>query len=96
MFQVDLTFDPQKLTFNSARVGAQLTAGGKGLSRQRSAEGEIRLVALDSNQNVIANGIVAYATFTPASIQRQASRACTSADARAAPIATLGLGCRLL
>ena len=90
-FQTDLNFDPQKLTFKSARAGAQLTAAGKSLSTSAQPNGDIRFLAVGFNQNVIANGIVAYATFTlgsPFSASVVTPKVCTSADAQGNIIAT--------
>jgi uncharacterized protein (TIGR03437 family) len=90
-FQLDMSFDPQKLTFKSARVGAQLTASGKSISVSAQPNGDIRLLAVGFNQNVIANGVVAYATFTlgsPFSASPVTPKTCTSADAQGSIIAT--------
>jgi uncharacterized repeat protein (TIGR01451 family) len=84
-FQLDLNFDTQKLTFKSARIGAPLTAAGKSLSTNTQPNGDVRLVALGFNQNVIANGVAAYATFTlnsPFSAGVVVLKACTSANAQ--------------
>jgi hypothetical protein len=90
-FQLDMNFDPQKLTFKSARAGAQLTTSGKTISASAQPNGDIRLLAVGFNQNVIANGVVAYATFTlgsPFSAGAVTPKACTSADAQGSIIAT--------
>jgi len=63
-FQIDLSFDPTVLTFASARVGAQLTAVGKGLQSTVVSSGDVRLATTGMNQNTIASGVVAYAKFT--------------------------------
>jgi glucose/arabinose dehydrogenase len=62
--QTDLAFDQQKLSFTSARAGQQLITANKNLSATVLSNGDIRLVATGLNQSVIANGLVAYATFT--------------------------------
>ena len=90
-FQTDLNFDPQKLTFKSARAGAQLTAAGKSLSTSAQPNGDLRFLAVGFNQNVIANGIVAYATFTLGGAFSSGvvtPKACTSADAQGNIIVT--------
>jgi hypothetical protein len=90
-FQFDLNFDPQKMTFKSARTGAQLTAASKSISTSAQPNGEIRLLAVGFNQNVISNGVVAYATFTLGSSFTASAvtpKACTSADAQGSIIAT--------
>jgi hypothetical protein len=63
-FQANLSFDPLKLAFTSARVGAQLTAAGKSFVTNVLPNGDVRFLASGFNQNPIANGLVAYATFT--------------------------------
>jgi hypothetical protein len=63
-FQIDLTFDPQVLSFLSARVGAQLAAAGKGLVSTLVSSADVRLSTTSSNQNTIAAGLVAYASFS--------------------------------
>ncbi len=90
-FQFDLNVDPQKLTFKSARLGAQLTAAGKSISTSVQPNGDVRLLAAGFNQNVIANGIVAYASFTlgtPYSAAAVTPNSCTSADAQGTIVAT--------
>jgi hypothetical protein len=64
MFQTDLSFDQTKLTFNSAQVAGQATTAGKSLTTTILPNGNVRLLATGLNQTVIANGVVAYATFT--------------------------------
>ena len=63
-FQIDLSFDPQMLTFASARAGALLASAGKGLSSSVVSSNAVRLSTTGTNQNAIPNGIVAYASFT--------------------------------
>ncbi|NDJ14513.1 MAG: hypothetical protein EBY17_25510, partial [Acidobacteriia bacterium] len=62
-FQLDLSYDATKLAYVSARIGAQATAADKSVSVQTQQNGDVRLLGVGFNQNVIANGIVAYATF---------------------------------
>ena len=62
-FQLDLSYDATKLAYVSARTGAQATAADKSISVQTQQNGDVRLLGVGFNQNVIANGIVAYATF---------------------------------
>jgi len=64
MFQTDLSFDQTKLTFSSAQVAGQATTAGKSLTTTLLANGNVRLLVTGLNQTVIANGLVAYATFT--------------------------------
>jgi hypothetical protein len=64
MFQTDFSFDQTKLTFNSAQVGGQTANAGKSLTTTVLANGNVRLLVTGLNQTVIANGLVAYATFT--------------------------------
>jgi len=90
-FQLDLNFDPQQLTFRSARSGAQLTVAGKNLSTNPLPNGDIRLVATGLNQNIIANGIVAYGSFTLSTPYRSSAvtpKACTSVDGQGTLIGT--------
>jgi hypothetical protein len=90
-FQFDLNFDSQKLTFKSARAGAPLTAASKSISTSTQPSGDIRLLAVGFNQNVISNGVVAYATFTlgsPFTASAVTPKACTSADAQGSIIGT--------
>lgn len=62
-FQADLSFDQQKLTFNSARAAAPLTGAGKTLSTAFLSNGDVRMVATGVNQTAIPNGLIAYGTF---------------------------------
>jgi hypothetical protein len=66
-FQLDLSFDQANLTYKSARAGEQLTAAGKEISTSTQPNGDIRILGVGPNQNVIANGAVAYVSFTLAS-----------------------------
>jgi hypothetical protein len=63
-FQGNLTFDQTKLTFSSARAGAQLTNAGKSLYMGTVSGGSVPLIGAGPNSNTISNGIVVYATFT--------------------------------
>jgi sugar lactone lactonase YvrE len=63
-FQADLSFDPAKLTFASARIGAQATSAGKTLSSNIVSDGDVRILVAGLNQNAISNGVVGYASFT--------------------------------
>ena len=85
-FQADLNFDAAKLTFTSARAGAQTTSAGKSLSTNTLPNGDVRLLVTGVNQGTIGNGIVAYVKFTVNSQFTSGStlvtpRNCTSADA---------------
>ena len=85
-FQADLNFDTTKLTFTSARVGAQTTSAGKSLSTNTLPGGDVRLLVTGFNQTAIANGVVAYATFTLTTQFTTGSttvipKNCTSSDA---------------
>ncbi len=62
-FQMDLGFDAAKLSFVSARVGEKSTAAGKGLSSSTLPNGQVRLLVSGINQNAIAAGNAAYASF---------------------------------
>ena len=62
-FQTDLGFDAAKLSYVSARVGEKSVAAAKGLSSSVLANGQIRLLVSGINQNAIAAGTVAYASF---------------------------------
>jgi hypothetical protein len=57
-FQIDVTYDPTKLTFVSASAAASLTATA-------ISTGVVRLTATSTSG--MASGVVAYATFTMAS-----------------------------
>ncbi len=61
--QMDLGFDAAKLSFVSARVGEQSTASGKSLSSSTLPNGLVRLLISGVNQNTIAAGAAAYASF---------------------------------
>lgn len=65
-FQVDLTYDPQKLKFNSAAKGAQATDAGKDVTCTpvAGATGKLRLIGAGFNQNVLKDGTVALMNFT--------------------------------
>ena len=63
-FQVDFSFDRQKLSFESIRAGPQLSMANKSLSSNVLANGDVRVLTTGMNQTVIAGGIVAYASFT--------------------------------
>ena len=85
-FQLDLSFDVTKLTFVSARTGASSAAAGKTLSTSAPTGGNKRLLVSGANQNAIANGIVAYASFTLGATFTSGSTSvsalnCTSTDA---------------
>jgi hypothetical protein len=92
-FQIDLSFDPAKLTFVSAGAGAQLTIAGAGLLLTEVSSSDVRLSASGRTQNAIAAGVVAYASFTMASPFNAASTPvtpvnCMSADALGNPLST--------
>ena len=92
-FQVDLSFDTAKLSFISARAGAQATAAGKGVSSATPVAGTARLLVTGFNQNVIGSGLVAYASFkltsgfTSGSSTLNAGN-CSSSDINGAPVLT--------
>lgn len=92
-FQVDLSFDPSMLTFVSAGAGAQLTGAGKGLSTTAISTSDVRLSTAGANQNAIAAGVVAYASFTLAFTFGTAATPvnlvnCMSADPLGSPLST--------
>jgi uncharacterized repeat protein (TIGR01451 family) len=61
--QIDITFDAQKLTFASVRVGPQATSAGKSVTANATGNNTVRLLVSGVNQTAIATGITAYATF---------------------------------
>jgi hypothetical protein len=63
-FQMDLNYDTTRLTFASARMGAVSAAAGKSLASSAPQSGTARLLVSGVNQNAIASGIAAYASFT--------------------------------
>ena len=63
-FQIDLTFDSTKLTFVSASAATILASAGLGLSTAVVSTSDVRLSTTGTSQNGIANGIVAYVSFT--------------------------------
>jgi len=84
-FQIDLIFDPTKLTFVSASASTQLTGAGGGLSSSEVSSGDVRLTTTGTSQNALSIGVVAYASFTMASsfgsfATPMALVNCTSAD----------------
>ncbi len=79
-FQMDLGFDAVKLSFVSARVGEQSTAAGKGLSSSTLPNGLVRLLITGVNQNTIAAGPVAYASFQLTSGFTSGTSAITAAN----------------
>ncbi len=90
-FQLDLNFDQVKLTYKSARIGAQLTAAGKSISTSVQPNGDVRLVAAGFNQNVIGNGTVAYVSFalsSPFSTSTVTPKGCNSADGQGIALGT--------
>lgn len=62
-FQLDVSFSPSRLRFNSASRGEQLTYAGKDLASTTSY-GQVRLAGAGLNQNTIGNGTVARLNFT--------------------------------
>jgi len=92
-FQIDVSFDPTKLTFVSASAGAQLTGAGNGLTSSAVSSGDVRLTTTGPNQNALSSGIVAWATFTMASTFGTAVTPvtlvnCMSADPLGNPLST--------
>ncbi len=91
-FQIDLSFDPTKLTFVSASAGAQLTGAGIGLSSTAISTSDVRLSTTGANQNGIPAGVIAYASFTMASSFGTATPVnvvnCMSADPLGSPLST--------
>jgi hypothetical protein len=63
-FQLDLSFDAQKLTFASARAGPELVAANKTISSSMLSNGSVRLLSSGMNQTAVPNGVVAYVSFT--------------------------------
>ena len=82
-FQMDLGFDAAKLSFVSARIGELSTAAGKGLSSSTLPNGLIRLLITGFNQNTIAAGAAAYASF-------QVTNGFTSGTSAVTPAACAG------
>ncbi|HXE64435.1 MAG TPA: cohesin domain-containing protein [Bryobacteraceae bacterium] len=83
-FQLDLAFDQAELTYKSSRVGEQLSAAGKTIDTSTQPNGNIRIIGVGLNQNVIANGPVAYVSFTlasPFSPSTVTPSGCTASDA---------------
>ena len=62
-FQADASFDQQKLSYVSARIGEQLTSAGKSLSVQVQPNNDVRFLGIGINQTTIPNGNIAYVTF---------------------------------
>ncbi len=62
-FQADASFDQQKLSYVSSRIGEQLTSAGKSLSSLVQANSDVRFLGIGFNQNTISNGTIAYVTF---------------------------------
>lgn len=92
-FQIDLSFDPTKLTFLSASAGAGLTNAGMGLESSTVSSSDVRLSTTGANQNGIATSVVAYATFLVASLPGTAGTAvtltnCVSAGTSGNPLST--------
>lgn len=63
-FQIDLSFNQQKLAFVSVRAGEQVSTANKVVSFSVMPNGDVRLLTTGMNQTVIADGMVAYASFT--------------------------------
>jgi hypothetical protein len=63
-FQADVGYDPQKLSFTSARAGERLTGAGKQLSSTVESNHDVLLQGGGSGLSSILNGNVAYVTFT--------------------------------
>ena len=63
-FQLDLTFDPQLLTFVSAAAGAVLSAAGAVLSSSVVATGDLHLSAAAAGGNTIPSGVLLSVSFT--------------------------------
>jgi len=92
-FQFDLTYDPTKLTYVSASAGASLNAAGVGLSATVESASDVRFSTTSRSSGGIANGIVAYATFTMAgsfgnSVSPVNLANCMSADSLGNPAST--------
>jgi hypothetical protein len=90
-FQMDLSFDPTKLTFVSASPGGVLTGAGQGLSASVESSSDVRLSTTGTNQNGIASGVVATAIFRMAASFGAAGITavnCMSADALSNPLST--------
>jgi Cohesin domain/Dockerin type I domain len=65
-FQIDLSYDATKLTYVSANAGVSLTAAAIGLSATVESASDVRLSTATQSAGGIANGVLAYATFTMA------------------------------
>ncbi len=92
-FQMDVGFDPAKLTFVSASAAPLLTGAGNGLTSSTVSSGDVRLTTTGPNQNALASGIVAWATFTMAASFGTAATPvtlvnCMSADPLGNPLST--------
>lgn len=91
-FQLDLTFDPQLLTFVSAAAGAVLSAAGAVLSSSVVATGDLHLSAAAAGGNTIPSGVLLSVSFT-ATPQFAASSPltflnCGSTNATGQPLST--------
>ena len=63
-FQLDLSFDPTKLTFVSVSASGLLTGAGMGLSSSVVSASDVHLATTGANQNGVSGGVAAYASFT--------------------------------
>lgn len=63
--QFDLTFEASRLKFQSAEVGSASTAAEKLVQANPLKTGAARVIIAGLNRNTIADGIVAWAVFTP-------------------------------
>lgn len=62
--QFDLRFDSSKLRFDRINTGAASTAAGKTATPRVQPNGDISVLIVGVNPNVISNGTVAEAVFT--------------------------------
>ncbi len=62
-FQADASFDSQKLSYVSSRIGPELTNANKSLSTSVQSNNDVRFLGIGLNQSTIANGTMAFVTF---------------------------------
>ncbi len=61
--QLDLSFNASILTFNSASAGPAASAAGKSAVSHSSTPGALRVIVFGMNQNVMADGTIAWIEF---------------------------------
>jgi hypothetical protein len=97
-FQMDVAFDPQLLSFSSARKGDALSNAGKDVSAQSLNSGSVRLSAFGLNQGAISDGTVAYLTFALSSSASSTTRtvlSCSNAEGVTPQSQSVVLSCHL-